>query len=101
MVSCTGIHFTARLLDICDAVKALFLGAARFALAEGKWPSLSVLDRRICSLFFYWSTWNVFLGAMLVRAPSLAHPMITFLQCQCPTHACSYGSAALLWQNNL
>ncbi len=32
---------------------------------EGKWPSLSSLDRRICSLFFYWSTWNVFLGAML------------------------------------
>ena len=38
---------------------------ARLALAEGKWPSLSSLDRRICSLFFYWSTWNVFLGAML------------------------------------
>ena len=37
----------------------------RLALAEGKWPSLSSLDRRICSLFFYWSTWNVFLGAML------------------------------------
>lgn len=37
----------------------------RFALMEGKWPSLSSLDRRICSLFFYWSTWNVFLGAML------------------------------------
>ena len=38
---------------------------------EGQWPSLSSLDRRICSLFFYWSTWTVFLGAMLVRA---AHP---------------------------
>jgi hypothetical protein len=37
----------------------------RFAQMEGKWPSLSSLDRRICSLFFYWSTWNVFLGAML------------------------------------
>lgn len=36
---------------------------------EGKWPSLSLLDRRICSLFFYWSTWTVFLGAMLVRRP--------------------------------
>ena len=34
-------------------------------MMEGKWPSLSSLDRRICSLFFYWSTWNVFLGAML------------------------------------
>ena len=37
----------------------------RLALAEGRWPSLSSLDRRICALFFYWSTWNVFLGAML------------------------------------
>lgn len=37
----------------------------RFAQMEGKWPSLSSLDRRICSLFFYWNTWNVFLGAML------------------------------------
>ncbi|CAL5219786.1 g1691 [Coccomyxa viridis] len=45
----------------------LFLPNALYRLAqmEGKWPSLSSLDRRICSLFFYWSTWNVFLGAML------------------------------------
>ncbi len=38
---------------------------------EGKWPSLSLLDRRICALFFYWSTWTVFLGAVLVRCNTL------------------------------
>ena len=31
---------------------------------ESKWPSLSQMDRRICELFFFWSVFNVFLGAM-------------------------------------
>ena len=63
----------------------LWLGA-RFALAEGKWPSLSVLDRRICSLFFYWSTWNVFLGAMLVCAhPAWHNPAVQDLKLVSPS----------------
>ncbi len=37
----------------------------RCALCEGKWPSLSQMDRRIASLFFMWDVFNVFLGAML------------------------------------
>ncbi|KAK9817083.1 hypothetical protein WJX72_009273 [[Myrmecia] bisecta] len=37
----------------------------RLAQIEGQWVSLSALDRRICSLFFYWAVFNVFLGAML------------------------------------
>ncbi|KAL0050236.1 hypothetical protein WJX82_006955 [Trebouxia sp. C0006] len=36
----------------------------RFAWIESKWPSLSQMDRRICELFFFWSVFNVFLGAM-------------------------------------
>jgi len=35
------------------------------AQAEGQQFSLSGLDRRCCSLFFYWDVFNVFLGAML------------------------------------
>ncbi len=35
------------------------------AQAEGQQMSLSGLDRRCCSLFFYWDVFNVFLGAML------------------------------------
>lgn len=35
------------------------------AQAEGQQTSLSGLDRRCCSLFFYWDVFNVFLGAML------------------------------------
>lgn len=53
---CEGLEWAFNLNGFC---------ARSLALAEGKWPSLSSLDRRICSLFFYWSTWNVFLGAML------------------------------------
>ncbi|KAK9819243.1 hypothetical protein WJX81_003710 [Elliptochloris bilobata] len=37
----------------------------RFAQMEGRWHSLSGLDRRVCALFFQWSVWSVFLGAML------------------------------------
>lgn len=37
----------------------------RFAQMEGRWPSLSGLDRRVCALFFQWSIWTVF----LVRSP--------------------------------
>ena len=33
----------------------------RFAQMEGRWPSLSGLDRRVCALFFQWSIWSVFL----------------------------------------
>ena len=35
------------------------------AQAEGQYFSLSSLDRRCCSLFYYWDVFNVFLGAML------------------------------------
>lgn len=35
------------------------------AQAEGQHFSLSGLDRRCCSLFYYWDVFNVFLGAML------------------------------------
>lgn len=35
------------------------------AQAEGQHFSLSSLDRRCCSLFYYWDVFNVFLGAML------------------------------------
>ena len=34
----------------------------RFAQMEGRWPSLSGLDRRVCALFFQWSIWTVFLA---------------------------------------
>lgn len=37
----------------------------RCALCEGKWPSLSMMDRRIATLFFLWDVLNVFVGAML------------------------------------
>jgi hypothetical protein len=42
----------------------------RFAQMEGRWHSLSGLDRRVCTLFFYWSVWTVFLAR---RPPPLLH----------------------------
>ncbi len=35
------------------------------AQAEGRHPSLSELNLRCSSLFFYWQFFNFFLGAML------------------------------------
>lgn len=32
---------------------------------EGRWTSLSAVDRRIASLYFAWDVFNVFLGGML------------------------------------
>eukprot|EP00889_Picochlorum_renovo_P004507 jgi/Picre1/31537/NNA_006889.t1 len=45
------------------------------AQAEGQHFSLSGLDRRCCSLFYYWDVFNVFLGAMLGGSGS-GHGMV-------------------------
>ncbi len=42
----------------------------RFAQMEGRWHSLSGLDRRVCTLFFYWSVWTVFLARRPPPSPS-------------------------------
>lgn len=36
-----------------------------FALLEGRSVSLSGIDRRVASLYFFWNVFNVFLGGML------------------------------------
>jgi hypothetical protein len=48
------------------------------AQAEGQHFSLSSLDRRCCSLFYYWDVFNVFLGAML--GGSLIADLPTYIQ---------------------